>query len=428
MPAFDAETEPLKGLIRQALAIEPALGDLDVDGLFGQPGMAALTQPARLAERILSQVLVIPQRLLLIHAMVLGGAERVAAHAAEAVAAHYGTDGLLILATDGPERSAAHWFLPHAPVVVLADCWEEPLNQSDLAICLVHLMLAWRPRAVLNVNSAAGWLAFERYAPALTVHTRWSAAVFCRDRLPNGRPHGHVDRFLRHCLPWLEALLSDHRGFLDQWARDTRLPSHLRQRLKPVYQPVSCADHVWQGAGQRCVLWAGRLCAQKQPDLLSAVAQLCPDLQFHVYGPIVSAELWCQWGLDLPNVQHKGVYQHFSELNVDQYGALLFTSAYEGLPNVLLEAAGAGLPIVASSVGGVPELVNHRAGWPVAMLIGAAQAMASCLREAIDNPQTARARAKRAQQMVRNRHNQKRYWQQSLRGSSFFRKLDSRHS
>ena len=41
----------------------------------------------------------------------------------------------------------------------------------------------------------------------------------------------------------------------------------------------------------------------------------------------------------------------------DSYDAFLYTSAFDGLPNVLLEALSAGLPVIAPDVGGIGEAV-----------------------------------------------------------------------
>jgi glycosyltransferase involved in cell wall biosynthesis len=52
-------------------------------------------------------------------------------------------------------------------------------------------------------------------------------------------------------------------------------------------------------------------------------------------------------------------------LPVHEYDALLYTSLWDGLPNVLIETAAAGVPIAAADVGGVKELVMPETGWLV---------------------------------------------------------------
>jgi glycosyltransferase involved in cell wall biosynthesis len=81
--------------------------------------------------------------------------------------------------------------------------------------------------------------------------------------------------------------------------------------------------------------------------------------------------------------------------------ALLFTARGAGLPEVLIEAAAAGLPIVATPVGGVEELVVHeRTGF-----VGAdAAELAVGLDQLLRAPDAARAMGQRARLRVADRH------------------------
>jgi glycosyltransferase involved in cell wall biosynthesis len=61
---------------------------------------------------------------------------------------------------------------------------------------------------------------------------------------------------------------------------------------------------------------------------------------------------------------------------------LVLSSRYEALPNVVLEAMAAGLPVVATRVGGLPELVlPGRTGWLVPP--GDAPALAAAMSQAL---------------------------------------------
>jgi len=63
------------------------------------------------------------------------------------------------------------------------------------------------------------------------------------------------------------------------------------------------------------------------------------------------------------NLSMKGPFPSFEALPTQRYGAFLYTSLWDGIPTVLINAASLGVPIVASNVGGIAELVDDDTGW-----------------------------------------------------------------
>ena len=81
----------------------------------------------------------------------------------------------------------------------------------------------------------------------------------------------------------------------------------------------------------------------------------------------------------------------------------VLSSLSEGSPNALLEAMAAGVPVVATAVGGVPEMVTHGES---ALLIqpGDCQAMTSAIAALLSDADLARKLAARAREVVLERH------------------------
>ncbi|MEZ0305665.1 MAG: glycosyltransferase family 4 protein [Hyphomicrobiaceae bacterium] len=80
---------------------------------------------------------------------------------------------------------------------------------------------------------------------------------------------------------------------------------------------------------------------------------------------------------------------------------LVVPSRAESLPYIVLEAAAAGLPLLASDVGGIPEIV---AGTDTDLLPpGDADALAHAMMGVLDNPVAARSRAERLRETVAER-------------------------
>jgi len=70
--------------------------------------------------------------------------------------------------------------------------------------------------------------------------------------------------------------------------------------------------------------------------------------------------------------------------------ALVLTSTTEGLPGVVIEAALAGIPVVATPVGGVPELIDTIGGGQVVTTVNPA-ALAKAIDEVLTSPELHRA-------------------------------------
>ncbi len=95
----------------------------------------------------------------------------------------------------------------------------------------------------------------------------------------------------------------------------------------------------------------------------------------------------------------QGVFDRFDDLPLEDAGAWLFTALWEGMPITIIELAIRGVPIVASAVGGVPELIQPDTGWPLPADSGAEDYVAA-LRCALAAPDEAMRRAETLQRRV----------------------------
>jgi glycosyltransferase involved in cell wall biosynthesis len=83
--------------------------------------------------------------------------------------------------------------------------------------------------------------------------------------------------------------------------------------------------------------------------------------------------------------------------------ALVVPSIYEGMPLVVLEAMEAGVPVVASAVSGIPEVVvGGETGWLVPP--EDPEALARALEEVLTDPQEARRRGEAGRRRVAGRY------------------------
>jgi glycosyltransferase involved in cell wall biosynthesis len=177
--------------------------------------------------------------------------------------------------------------------------------------------------------------------------------------------------FVSDQLETLGLLVADNRGII---ARDhARFGCHSdRWRYLPTRcEAAATADAIAARplAPRRRLLWASRLDAQKRPELLPELAARLAargiDTMIEVRGaPLLGS--FDPATLAVPGLDYCGPFGDFTALDHAAYDALLYTTGFDGMPNVVLEALGAGLPVIAPDLGALAEAVRPgETGWLV---------------------------------------------------------------
>lgn len=225
---------------------------------------------------------------------------------------------------------------------------------------------------------------------------------------------GFVDPWIRDLSPAITKVLTDNEPFAQAIINRIGLSS---EQVVAHFQPIDAQliekapdKPATPGNHKFRILWASRISPQKRPDLLKKVARELDPAQYSidVYGRFQPPYNKRHFGNIARIATYRGTYQGIESLDLSQYDAFLYTSQTDGLPNVLLEIASAGLPIVASNVGGVSDIVNTKTGYPVAM--DDIDGYVKSLQAILDNPTLAKRKAAKARKIIETRHT----WQHFL--------------
>jgi glycosyltransferase involved in cell wall biosynthesis len=271
---------------------------------------------------------------------------------------------LVILGQQHPDN---YWLdkLPDRVVAINLGQWFDEIGERGVGIITLKLIQSVGTTANLHVrDSVFGQRFLAAYGRALESNKR---IFYCFSQAT--RSDG-VSRFID---PWRFQFIVDNLESIDLVITDNlALARFDRQRigitpekwriLPPLYELTidrgEALARVRRPSNR--ILWASRIVSEKRPSLIVAVAkkliQRQVDLLIEVHGE-------CIGGFDPTEfekyscVAYLGAYDQFSDCAND-YLAFMYTTSQDGVPNVLLEAAAAGIPIIAPDIGGISEFVE----------------------------------------------------------------------
>lgn len=247
------------------------------------------------------------------------------------------------------------------------------LAQNDQDILLSRFVVQTKAKRLHVIHNEFMYDWIRRHKKALKVNEcSIYASQFMNEYNDNKSLRvGFVDPFITSCYDALDCVFTDNSvmraEMIERFAFD-------KKKVKVHYQPIEMPEndtvkHSRRREGRMKILWASRIAPQKRPDLLKKIAEkLDPSsYQIDVYGrmqPPFNEKFFSE----VSNiVTYKGKFANIKDIDVADYDVFLYTSQVDGLPNILLEVASYGVPIVASNIGGVSDLIDDGTGFLVEM-------------------------------------------------------------
>ncbi|MDZ5623115.1 glycosyltransferase family 4 protein [Nocardioides sp. HM23] len=303
----------------------------------------------------------------------MSGSARVAGLFTEAARAAGGADSVAVIATDLPAFERPELFPEDVRVLDLTR-HIAGMAQPARRDLLHDLLRGLRPRQVVLINSLLGWQLVSELGDQLAEVMDVGAYLFTWELDENGHPYGYPVGPFQHSFEHLSWVLFDSERMRSELVDRYLMHEEASRRLIFLRNPLADWSVDVTGVFERRraagvplrALWAGRFDRQKRFDLVVEIARMLPDLEICAWGKPVLRDLDLDPADLPPNIRLMGVYDGFDQLPLDDVDFLLYTSGWDGIPNVVLEGAQSGLPIVASAVGGVPEVVTPETGYPVA--------------------------------------------------------------
>jgi glycosyltransferase involved in cell wall biosynthesis len=265
----------------------------------------------------------------------------------------------------------------------------EILHSSEFRTNLVALGCRRRRPELRIVSTAHGWIANDLH----------------------GKAKSFIDRILlRHFNLVVPVSHAVRRRLPRWWVPDSRVRVIHNALMLDSYGRayVGAGRHFTHHEGPVRLLAAARLSAEKGLDLLlqafASLSREFPRLRLKIAGTGPQEpdlrRLTVRLGL-MERVEYLGHVTDMCKLYAET-DLVVQSSLTEGLPNVMLEAAYLGVPVVATDAGGTDEVVEHGYnGWLVRA--GSADALAAGIRRYLEDPAAFVEMAARGRRRVEER-------------------------
>lgn len=383
----------------RAAEVDPLVGgawpESSRPALLPLVGITAVKQMAALHLSQLEAAYRRARVLLVVRSPRWGGGRRMEGHIAHALAGEVSPEEIVVIYSDESGDSPAVRF-PEGVRQIDFAAHTAGLDPEWQEHTLVMLLRSFQADSIVNINSGMLHRAMRAYGHALAATERLFPIFFCNEQSQIGNWYGWPSSQFYRVFDRVTNVVTDSE-YLARWFDDTyQLDASSREKIRVFHTPVdptlpvAAPDPSPRASGRPAVFWAGRWDRQKKIDLVLEIARRMPDVEFRMWGEPVLQRRTLELRPD--NVKVEGKYKAFRDLDLGEADAWLYTSAWDGVPTLLLEVAMSGVPIVGSLVGGTGEVLSEDDAWPIAEIDDPGRYV-EAIREVLANRQAARERA-----------------------------------
>jgi len=237
------------------------------------------------------------------------------------------------------------------------------LSFDERDALFLRAIIQINPKKIININSHKLYYILSQHSKSIATFSDIYCFIFCLFLTEEGQTRGFAVENIPSIYDSLKGILTDNSNIInyicDNFGVDKR-------KFHTIYQPVDTNNFIHRELKNNQeinILWASRIDDQKLPYVLEGIIKESQNLgyKYHIYGSkainysydfekfkkFKNVFVYGPFKDSLVNIQHS---------NLDIY---LYTSKFDGIPTTLLEALSIGLPVVASNVGGIPEIIEE---------------------------------------------------------------------
>ncbi|MDD5396692.1 MAG: glycosyltransferase [Candidatus Moranbacteria bacterium] len=252
--------------------------------------------------------------------------------------------------------------IPHFDIASECPCWSNFSADEQMHILMKAIMNS-KIKVIHVINSDIALQLIKYYKDIFTEYgVRIVSSLFCPVyNWDTGKYDGYpvlYPEIMRNS----DLVLSDNAYWYTYFKELAGVDFPYIKLFSPIDQALNIKKKF---SVNKKILWASRICNQKLMDVFYGICKERKNITFVVYGACFGdkvADEYFEKILKLKNVEYRGVYNDYSELNMEEFDLLLFTSKFEGIALVILDMIGHNLPIISSAIGDTEEIFGRDYG------------------------------------------------------------------